>query len=749
MMRHHENRLVPLLYPHPGLASPVFAFLTALLLTLPVAVRAEDRFLFWADPIGDNTSSADVSSMLLVFDHGTGNYTITLRSTPDHPFVGQFRVSVNLWNADASTFFFDNLNDFDLATPATTLRLTGTSSILSSWQVGQRVVTSTEAGLGAPNVFHCAVLDLPLTSIKVDEIAVGPPGIAPLRELTACQAAVFDRPDLYVRGFVRWEDPVGDQTGSIDVTQMELLFDPASGNYTVTLRATPEHPFVGLGLANVNLWNPDAGTFFVPSFGFNLATPTTIIQRTGTAASLLRWQAGQRVATSTLAGVGNPGGGITFFRSGVRQFAPPNVFIGEDNIAFDASGLTAVGWAATPLAVASPAEVRLECTGSEGLPAGDDQLTSLFAGVTAMDACDENPVVTHDAPSTFPFGATVVTFTARDGLGNTALCQTTVNVVDSKPPVLTVEVDPTTLWPPNHQMVSLHPIITAVDACEPNPGMSLVSVTSDEPDQGLGDGDHPGDIMILGLEDIELRAERQAGGAGRHYTLLYRAWDGSGDTSEVCRTVVVPHDQSGQAALLAGPGIGARELVVWGSPATHVRDIIPGTVQVRTAAFQPVMLASNLPSYADRNGDEMEDAVYSLAVRQPDAPDEGAESAPSAAGLYARWEIAGTGYLANLDPSVVTDVDMSRLPDRPSAAVRPNPALAEAAIDLALPTESHVRLSIYDVTGRLVAHVVDGMMPAGRHQVRWAGSKRSGAQFYLFRMEAAGRLVTGRFILLN
>ena len=57
----------------------------------------------------------------------------------------------------------------------------------------------------------------------------------------------------------------------------------------------------------------------------------------------------------------------------------------------------------------------------------------------AADNCASGPVVvSSDAPAVFPPGPTTVTFTARDAAGNTATATTTVTVVDTTPPTMTI-----------------------------------------------------------------------------------------------------------------------------------------------------------------------------------------------------------------------------------------------------------------------------------------------------------------------
>lgn len=121
-----------------------------------------------------------------------------------------------------------------------------------------------------------------------------------------------------------------------------------------------------------------------------------------------------------------------------------------------------------------------------------------------------------------------------------------VQVVDNTPPSIDVSLSPTSLWAPNHKM---EPIIATVQVTDNCPGVSfaLTSVTSNEPDNGLGDGDTVGDIQdaALGTPDtqISLRAERQGSGDGRIYTVTYTATDASNNGDQAVAVVVVPKSQ--------------------------------------------------------------------------------------------------------------------------------------------------------------------------------------------------------------
>ncbi len=71
----------------------------------------------------------------------------------------------------------------------------------------------------------------------------------------------------------------------------------------------------------------------------------------------------------------------------------------------------------------------------------------------------------------------------------------------------------------------------------------------------------------------------------------------------------------------------------------------------------------------------------------------------------------------------------------------PNPFNPETQITFDLPQAGHVKIQIYDISGRLVRTLADGLMNAGRHQVKWDGHDQAGQQvstgIYLCRLETA------------
>jgi hypothetical protein len=119
-----------------------------------------------------------------------------------------------------------------------------------------------------------------------------------------------------------------------------------------------------------------------------------------------------------------------------------------------------------------------------------------------------------------------------------------LSVCDEIPPELAVTVNPAVLWPPKHQYTTVVATVEAWDNFDPNPTITLVSVTSNEPDNGLGDGDKPDDIVILDDFTILLRAERSGLGQGRVYTITYQVTDACGNSTTKSVTVNVPRDLS-------------------------------------------------------------------------------------------------------------------------------------------------------------------------------------------------------------
>lgn len=167
--------------------------------------------------------------------------------------------------------------------------------------------------------------------------------------------------------------------------------------------------------------------------------------------------------------------------------------------------------------------------------------------MTAMDRCDTSVIpsfVETRVDGNCASNYTVTrTWTATDGCGNSSSDVQTINVEDTTAPTIdSVSASPDELWPPNHKMRPVEVSVDVQDACDQAPSCRITSVSSNEPDNGEGDGNTASDWEVTGELSLELRAERSGGGNGRIYTIEVTCTDACDNSSEETVTVSVPHD---------------------------------------------------------------------------------------------------------------------------------------------------------------------------------------------------------------
>ena len=113
---------------------------------------------------------------------------------------------------------------------------------------------------------------------------------------------------------------------------------------------------------------------------------------------------------------------------------------------------------------------------------------------------------------------------------------------DLTAPVITsLSASPNTLWAPNHKMNTVTVTWAATDNCG-TPTCNM-SATSNEPVNGLGDGNTAPDITKVDANTLLLRSERSGLGSGRVYTIGVTCTDGAGNATTSYTTVTVAHDQ--------------------------------------------------------------------------------------------------------------------------------------------------------------------------------------------------------------
>jgi hypothetical protein len=250
------------------------------------------------------------------------------------------------------------------------------------------------------------------------------------------------------------------------------------------------------------------------------------------------------------------------------------------------------------------------------------------------------------------------------------------------------------------------------------------------------------------------------GGDGRVYTIVYRATDFSGNSTDDTVYVRVPHDQSGMAVATTGftwEGTGIEE-----SARTFTLVIISRTKVYGTDTDGEVMLIEKkfnapavdltqayvgntmgvlLPVSAkaiDQNGDHKKDLAltYSVADLQPLLDDEMRDPLDPIGMHYQSEngvdylvpdifqlglaELLGGGARMGVDDTEETVLATRLFP------VQPNPFRARTTIRFSLRTDEEVSLSIYDARGQLVKTLADHEMPAGLHETTWDGTDNSG-----------------------
>ena len=74
----------------------------------------------------------------------------------------------------------------------------------------------------------------------------------------------------------------------------------------------------------------------------------------------------------------------------------------------------------------------------------------------------------------------------------------------------------------NHQMIDVVVSVSLTGTCDAGSTCQIVNVTSNEPVNGLGDGDTAPDWQVTGPLTVKLRAERGQKSSGRIYTITRR-----------------------------------------------------------------------------------------------------------------------------------------------------------------------------------------------------------------------------------
>ncbi len=164
---------------------------------------------------------------------------------------------------------------------------------------------------------------------------------------------------------------------------------------------------------------------------------------------------------------------------------------------------------------------------------------------TASDSCS-GAQVSGPLSDWYTLGTNTVRYTAKDSAGNEASCTSIIEVVDPRPPTVTL-APPAPFWPADQGLrtVRLEDCITVHDKCSgglthTGASASISCVASDEPQSGV----EP-DVVFVDATTVKVRADRSDGGDGRVYSLHFEVRDTAGNITRGVCPVGVPLERNG------------------------------------------------------------------------------------------------------------------------------------------------------------------------------------------------------------
>lgn len=230
---------------------------------------------------------------------------------------------------------------------------------------------------------------------------------------------------------------------------------------------------------------------------------------------------------------------------------------GEQYVELDSTGNSGISQTVTTISGASY-DLSFDYSPRIGQPSSTNtieaywngvQIASLTADGSTTNVWTTHPynVVASDTSAVLEFKAAGTSNSLGGNLDNVSLTlsecpegyeiEGDTCVLSNQDPICNATSNMTTLWPPNHKMVS----ISLVGGSDPDGDSLTTTVTGvqqDEPTNELGDGDKSPDAT---LSPLQVRSERSGTGDGRVYVISYTLDDGNGGSCEGSVTIGVPH----------------------------------------------------------------------------------------------------------------------------------------------------------------------------------------------------------------
>jgi hypothetical protein len=211
----------------------------------------------------------------------------------------------------------------------------------------------------------------------------------------------------------------------------------------------------------------------------------------------------------------------------------------------------------TPPSITCPAAItNVQCTDLCG------QADPGAAMCTDACAAPGQLTITNAQGGCFPYvpnntqqTTTVTNFSCSDEVSNSTSCTSSVTVIDTLPPVVTINPVSQYMWPPDHKMhtfdITTACGITIKDQCQGTitsgaANTAIDYVTTNEKFLTNGSGNTPVDILIVNSTTVQLRSERSGPQTGRVYSIHFTVTDQSGNTTDGVCNIDVDHDQGPQ-----------------------------------------------------------------------------------------------------------------------------------------------------------------------------------------------------------
>ncbi|MBM7610132.1 hypothetical protein JOD29_003411 [Lysinibacillus composti] len=147
----------------------------------------------------------------------------------------------------------------------------------------------------------------------------------------------------------------------------------------------------------------------------------------------------------------------------------------------------------------------------------------------------------------FSEGKNLIEYRSIDRAGNMEETKSAEVKIDKTAPSLNVSFNQSVITDSNHKLTPINALIVADDSLSGVASYELVSILSNQSDNGKGDGNTAQDIQgaEFGTSDVNflLRSER-SGHGNRIYTIIYKATDNAGNSVITSQNIVVKHDNS-------------------------------------------------------------------------------------------------------------------------------------------------------------------------------------------------------------